>query len=152
MQCRRHPHQLGCRPLQMRMRATASLAVTHYCCCCCHPPCGLVQGHEPRISRAEGTYAVVVAPTRELCIQIQDVATVLLRRFIWIVSSVLIGGEHRGHEKARLRKGVSIVVASPGRLQDHLEHTSSFRTRACTAVAAGHVAYAAALSRAPCCG
>ena len=41
----------------------------------------------------------------------------LLRRFVWIVSSVLIGGEHRGHEKARLRKGVSIVVAPPGRLQ-----------------------------------
>lgn len=94
----------------------------------------------------------MVAPTRELCIQIQDVATALLRRFIWIVSSVLIGGEHRGHEKARLRKGVSIVVASPGRLQDHLEHTSSFRTRACTAAAAGHLAYATSLSRAPCCG
>ena len=94
----------------------------------------------------------MVAPTRELCIQIQDVATVLLRRFIWIVSSVLIGGEHRGHEKARLRKGVSIVVASPGRLQDHLEHTSSFRTRACTTAAAGHLAYATSSSRAPCCG
>ena len=41
----------------------------------------------------------------------------LLRRFVWLVSSVLIGGEHRGHEKARLRKGVTIIVATPGRLQ-----------------------------------
>ena len=52
----------------------------------------------------------------------------LLRRFVWLVSSVLIGGEHRGHEKARLRKGVTIVVATPGRLQDHLEHTTCFKT------------------------
>ena len=104
----------------------------------------------PKISRAEGTYAVIIVPTRELCIQIQDVAVgsrtrqqrrdrslgpcfcvrcsppfpssprcqlLLLRRFVWLVSSVLIGGEHRGHEKARLRKGVTIVVATPGRLQ-----------------------------------
>ena len=41
---------------------------------------------------------------------------------------VLIGGENRAHEKARLRKGVTLVVATPGRLQDHLDHTASFRT------------------------
>ncbi len=87
-----------------------------------------LQSRSPKISRTDGTLAVIVVPTRELCIQIQDVALLLLRRFIWIVSSVLIGGEHRGHEKARLRKGVSIVVATPGRLQDHLEHTNSFKT------------------------
>jgi ATP-dependent RNA helicase DDX31/DBP7 len=34
---------------------------------------------------------------------------------------MLIGGEHRGHEKARLRKGVTILVATPGRLLDHLQ-------------------------------
>lgn len=34
---------------------------------------------------------------------------------------MLIGGEHRGHEKARLRKGVTVLVATPGRLLDHLQ-------------------------------
>ncbi len=40
---------------------------------------------EPRLSRAQGTYALVVAPTRELCLQIQDVALQLLRRYHWLV-------------------------------------------------------------------
>ncbi|GAX79754.1 hypothetical protein CEUSTIGMA_g7195.t1 [Chlamydomonas eustigma] len=87
-----------------------------------------LQSQSPKISRAEGTYAIIIAPTRELCIQIQDVGVLLLKRFVWLVSSVLIGGEHRGHEKARLRKGVTIIVATPGRLQDHLDHTCSFKT------------------------
>lgn len=47
--------------------------------------------------------------------------TALVRRFCWLVPGILIGGEHRGHEKARLRKGVTILVATPGRLMDHLE-------------------------------
>lgn len=55
------------------------------------------------------------------CMQVSDVLTALARRFCWLVSGILIGGEHRGHEKARLRKGVTILVATPGRLMDHLE-------------------------------
>lgn len=46
-----------------------------------------LQSQEPHLSRAEGTYAVIMAPTRELCIQICDVLTLILRRFIWLVSS-----------------------------------------------------------------
>jgi hypothetical protein len=53
--------------------------------------------------------------------QVSDVLTALVRRFCWLVPGILIGGEHRGHEKARLRKGVTILVATPGRLMDHLE-------------------------------
>lgn len=171
---------------------------------------------DPRISRGEGTYAICIAPTRELCLQIHDVASALLKRcgetegisgvfmpsrsiggvplglttlpargskaegtrdgvpaldgnrqgldcgnfnaivtesrlhdanpmrdraaaafacgrprFRWIVPGLLIGGEHRGHEKARLRKGVSVLAASPGRLLDHLQNTASFKTSRC---------------------
>ncbi|XP_020577754.1 DEAD-box ATP-dependent RNA helicase 17 isoform X4 [Phalaenopsis equestris] len=50
----------------------------------------------------------------------------LLRRFIWIVPGFIMGGENRTKEKARLRKGISILIATPGRLLDHLKHTSSF--------------------------
>jgi ATP-dependent RNA helicase DDX31/DBP7 len=79
-----------------------------------------------RLSRSEGTYAVVLAPTRELAVQISDVLSAVLRRYPWIVSGLLVGGENRAHEKARLRKGVTALVATPGRLLDHLQNTSSF--------------------------
>ena len=37
-----------------------------------------------------------------------------------------MGGERKKSEKARLRKGVSILVSTPGRLLDHLDNTQSF--------------------------
>ncbi|KAA6429418.1 MAG: DEAD-box ATP-dependent RNA helicase 17-like [Trebouxia sp. A1-2] len=87
-----------------------------------------LQAQEPHLSRAEGTYAIIMAPTRELCIQICDVLTLILRRFIWLVGGSILGGEQRNKEKARLRKGITVVVASPGRLLDHLEKTTAFKT------------------------
>jgi hypothetical protein len=153
------------------------------------------QGQVPRITRAEGTYGIVVVPTRELALQVggpggcagvlrscaalraaaagpscataacassccwrgmhqpapactslhqpaahpaprccrplrtqvADVLGAVLRRFHWLVPGMLIGGENRNHEKQRLRKGLSVLVATPGRLLDHLQQTSSFR-------------------------
>ena len=49
-----------------------------------------LQSQEPHLSRAEGTYAIIMAPTRELCIQICDVLTLILRRFIWLVAHLLL--------------------------------------------------------------
>src|SRR5690606_19270506 len=43
----------------------------------------------------------------------------------WIVPTCLTGGEKKKSEKARLRKGVNILIATPGRLLDHLETTKS---------------------------
>ena len=40
----------------------------------------------------------------------------------------LFGGESRSNEKARLRKGVAVLVATPGRLLDHLHNTAAFST------------------------
>lgn len=42
----------------------------------------------------------------------------------------MYGGESRSNEKARLRRGVTILVATPGRLQDHLQNTAAFRSHA----------------------
>lgn len=47
---------------------------------------------------------VIVAPTRELCQQIYQVLTNLVRAFIWLVPGIVTGGEKRKSEKARLRK------------------------------------------------
>lgn len=44
------------------------------------------------------------------------------------MGGALLGGENRNHEKQRLRKGVAVVVATPGRLLDHLHSTGAFRT------------------------
>ena len=49
-----------------------------------------LQSQEPHLSRAEGSYAIIMAPTRELCIQICDVLTLILRRFIWLVTDRLL--------------------------------------------------------------
>lgn len=38
----------------------------------------------------------------------------------------LVGGENANHEKARLRKGVTIVVGTPGRILYHMLNTQSF--------------------------
>jgi ATP-dependent RNA helicase DDX31/DBP7 len=81
-----------------------------------------------KISRADGTFVVVIAPTRELVVQIvEDVQSITRQGMNWIVPGFLIGGEKKKSEKARLRKGVTILVATPGRLLDHLRTTESFK-------------------------
>lgn len=51
------------------------------------PILGDLQAQTPHISRAEGTYALVLVPTRELCLQVSDILTLLVRRYIWLVSN-----------------------------------------------------------------
>lgn len=80
----------------------------------------------PRIDRSHGTFALVLVPTRELCLQVYETLQKLLHRFHWIVPGYVMGGENRIKEKARLRKGISILIATPGRLLDHLKNTASF--------------------------
>ncbi|KAI0005274.1 P-loop containing nucleoside triphosphate hydrolase protein [Xylariaceae sp. FL0662B] len=76
-----------------------------------------------QIHRDSGLFAIILAPTRELCKQIANVLEKVLRCAPWIVSTTVIGGESKKSEKARLRKGVNILIATPGRLADHLDNT-----------------------------
>ncbi|KAL8223298.1 hypothetical protein R6Q57_020697 [Mikania cordata] len=85
-----------------------------------------LQKYDTKIQRSDGTFALVIVPTHELCMQVYENLHNLLHRFHWIVPGYIMGGENRSKEKARLRKGISILVATPGRLLDHLKHTSSF--------------------------
>jgi len=80
---------------------------------------------EQKIKRDSGLFALIMAPTRELSKQISVVLESVLRCAHWIVPGIVIGGEKKQSEKARLRKGVNILVATPGRLADHLEHTEA---------------------------
>lgn len=74
-------------------------------------------------NRKSGLFALVLAPTRELSKQIETVLESLLSCCHWIVGGTVIGGEKKQSEKARLRKGLNILVATPGRLADHLNNT-----------------------------
>ncbi|KAL1837736.1 hypothetical protein VTJ49DRAFT_3452 [Mycothermus thermophilus] len=78
---------------------------------------------DTKVHRNSGLFAIILGPTRELCKQIAVVLEKLLRCAPWLVCTTVIGGESKKSEKARLRKGVNILVATPGRLADHLDNT-----------------------------
>lgn len=80
---------------------------------------------EPKIDRTSGIYAMVLLPTRELAAKVSEVFVKLCRSFLWVVPGILTGGERKKSEKARLRKGLNILITTPGRLIDHIEHSRS---------------------------
>lgn len=82
-------------------------------------------GGQGSIHRDSGLHAIVLAPTRELCKQISVVLDSLLHFAHRLVAGTVIGGEKKKSEKARLRKGLNILVATPGRMADHLENTKA---------------------------
>ncbi|XP_077942632.1 ATP-dependent DNA helicase DDX31 isoform X3 [Gasterosteus aculeatus] len=84
-----------------------------------------LQAAQQKVKRSDGPLAVVIVPTRELAQQTFQIFTKLVKPFTWIVPGVLMGGEKRKSEKARLRKGINILVSTPGRLVDHIKNTLS---------------------------
>nr|XP_020650503.1 probable ATP-dependent RNA helicase DDX31 isoform X1 [Pogona vitticeps]XP_020650504.1 probable ATP-dependent RNA helicase DDX31 isoform X1 [Pogona vitticeps] len=82
-----------------------------------------LQRAEPKIQRSDGPYALVLVPTRELALQSFETIQKLLKPFAWIVPGVLMGGEKKKSEKSRIRKGINILIATPGRLVDHINST-----------------------------
>lgn len=80
---------------------------------------------EPKIDRTAGIYALILLPTRELAADVNNIFVKLCRSFQWIVPGLLTGGERKKSEKARLRKGLNILITTPGRLIDHIEHSKS---------------------------
>jgi len=80
-----------------------------------------------RITRENGTYAIIFSPTRELCLQIEHELTKLLKLFHYMVCGTILGGENPKKEKSRLRKGLTIIICTPGRFLYHLENTNSLK-------------------------
>lgn len=83
------------------------------------------QGNGSQIHRDSGVFAIIVSPTRELAKQTHTVLEQLIRPFPWLVSTAITGGESKKAEKARIRKGVNFLVATPGRLADHIDNTKA---------------------------
>ena len=78
----------------------------------------------PIVQRLHGgprrTRALVLTPTRELCMQVEASIRKYAKHAATDVASVFGGVGYEPQERA-LRNGVDVVVATPGRLLDHLE-------------------------------
>jgi len=70
-----------------------------------------------------GVQGLVVAPTRELAIQITDEIS-KIGRHTGIKATTVYGGQGMGIQLDKLRNGSEIIVATPGRLIDHLKRGS----------------------------
>ncbi len=67
------------------------------------------------------TRALVIAPTRELAAQIEaDLRD--LARFTPVRGATVFGGVGMGPQETAFRRGVDVIVATPGRLLDHMQH------------------------------
>jgi len=75
-----------------------------------------------RLAQIKGR-GLIITPTRELALQIDDVIKDVAR-FLNIRTAVLIGGASIGLQRRSLEREPRILVATPGRLIDHLEHRS----------------------------
>jgi len=81
---------------------------------------------QKRLQRSDGCKCLIILPVRELCLQVFQVVQEVLKAYHWIVPGEITGGEKRKAEKKRLRKGVTVLCATPGRLRDHLLNTINF--------------------------
>ena len=66
------------------------------------------------------TQALILAPTRELCRQINKQCS-LLSQYTEVKSAIIIGGEDPKHQLKALQKYPEIIVATPGRLLEHVK-------------------------------
>ncbi|KAJ3564792.1 hypothetical protein NPX13_g7728 [Xylaria arbuscula] len=81
--------------------------------------------HSLKFKPRNGTGVIIVSPTRELALQIFQVATELMKHHSQTYG-IVIGGANRRAEADKLSKGVNLLVATPGRLLDHLQNTQGF--------------------------
>ncbi|XP_070379909.1 probable ATP-dependent RNA helicase DDX17 isoform X2 [Dermacentor albipictus] len=86
--------------------------------------------HQPYLQRGDGPIALVLAPTRELAQQIQQVASDF-GKFSRVRSTCVFGGAPKGPQLRDIERGVEICIATPGRLIDFLE-AGKVNLRRCT--------------------
>lgn len=77
-----------------------------------------------RLAQSAGKgMGLVVLPTRELALQVNET----LKKIgtpIGLKTAILIGGEAIGRQLTALKKNPHIIIATPGRLIDHIDHKS----------------------------
>ncbi|KAL8161475.1 hypothetical protein V2J09_012964 [Rumex salicifolius] len=90
--------------------ASYLIPIISYCACHSHK----LNGEDKRLS-----LAMVLAPTRELCIQVEEVAK-LLGKGLPFKTALVIGGDAMAGQLYRIQQGVELIIATPGRLVDLL--------------------------------
>jgi superfamily II DNA/RNA helicase len=78
--------------------------------------------YRARFLPRNGCGTLVISPTRELALQIYNVARELLK-YHSQTHGIVMGGANRRMEVEKLIKGVNLLVSTPGRLLDHLQNT-----------------------------
>ena len=73
----------------------------------------------------DGIAALVLTPTRELAAQVEE-SIRTYGKHLPLTSTVIFGGVGMNPQIDRIKRGVDILVATPGRLLDHLQNTSGF--------------------------
>lgn len=86
--------------------------------------------NQPSLVRGDGPIALVLAPTRELAQQIQQVANDF-GSASYVRNTCVFGGASKGPQSRDLQRGCEIVIATPGRLIDFLE-SGQTNLRRCT--------------------
>ncbi|RKF23005.1 DEAD/DEAH box helicase [Altericroceibacterium spongiae] len=77
-------------------------------------------GENGRVAHSDTPLALIIAPTRELALQVS-------RELEWLYGeagariATCVGGMDASRERRALRRGAQIVVGTPGRLRDHIE-------------------------------
>lgn len=85
-------------------------------------------GDAPRLGAADAPLGLVVAPTRELALQVRRELEWLYAKAGAVIASSVGGMDPRAERRA-LEQGAHIVVGTPGRLRDHIERGSLDTTR-----------------------
>ncbi|PHT24752.1 DEAD-box ATP-dependent RNA helicase 41 [Capsicum baccatum] len=75
--------------------------------------------NEEHFQSQQQPLAMVLTPTRELCIQVEDQAKVL-GKGLPFKTALVVGGDAMAGQLHRIQKGVSLIVGTPGRLIDLL--------------------------------
>lgn len=86
--------------------------------------------NQPRLEYGDGPIVLILAPTRELAQQIQQVATEFGKSSS-VRNTCIFGGAPKMPQARDLERGVEIVIATPGRLIDFLERNTT-NLRRCT--------------------
>lgn len=75
--------------------------------------------------------AIIISPTRELATQISEILEKFLEKIPSLKQVLLVGGVTLKEDAENLKKGVNIIVATPGRLEDILSNCSSINLNLC---------------------
>ncbi|XP_065836718.1 probable ATP-dependent RNA helicase DDX59 isoform X2 [Oscarella lobularis] len=73
-------------------------------------------GHGCVIDKPHLPRALILSPTRELCMQIEDQAKILMKGLPLMKTALIVGGFPMPPQLHRLKQGVQVVIATPGRL------------------------------------